>query len=81
MPEIIGMCSKMVPSLSPVSVSLGKQNLSVFAEEWGLFLFFELFILYWGRRKWVGAAIFWPGESHGRRSLVGYMGSQRVGHD
>ena len=22
-----------------------------------------------------------PGESHGQKSLVGYMGSQRIGHD
>ena len=82
MPEIIGICGKMVPNLSPVSVSLGKQNLSAFAEEWGLFLFFELFILYRGRRKWVVAAVFWPGvpgmeEPGGLQS----MGPQRVRHD
>ena len=29
------------------------------------------------------SAVFWPGEFHGQRSLVGYsfMGSQRIGHD
>ena len=25
--------------------------------------------------------VFWPGEFHGQRSLVGYMGLQRVRHD
>ena len=36
------------------------------------------------RRKWQPTPVFLPGESHGRRSLVGYIqstGSQRVGHD
>ena len=36
------------------------------------------------RRKWPPTPIFLPGESHGQRSLAGYiqsMGSQRVGHD
>ena len=28
------------------------------------------------RRKWQPAPVFLPGESHGQRSLVGYMGSQ-----
>ena len=36
------------------------------------------------RRKWQPTPAFLPGESHGQRSLVGYiqfMGSQRVGHN
>ena len=35
------------------------------------------------RRKWQPNPVFFPGKSHGRRSLVGLqsMGSQRVGHD
>ena len=35
------------------------------------------------RRKWQPTPVSLPGESHGRRSLVGYslQGSQRVGHD
>ena len=32
-------------------------------------------------RKWQPTPVFLPGESHGRRSLVGSMGSQRVRHD
>ena len=24
------------------------------------------------RRKWLPTPVFWPGESHGQRSLVGY---------
>ena len=31
------------------------------------------------RRKWQPTPGFLPGESHGRRSLAGSMGSQRVG--
>ena len=35
------------------------------------------------RRKWQPTPVFLPGESHGRRNLVGYSPwrSQRVGHD
>ena len=36
------------------------------------------------RRKWQPTPVFLSGESHGWRSLVGYIqstGSQRVGHD
>ena len=33
------------------------------------------------RRKWQPSPVFLPGESHGQRSLAGYMGLQRVGHD
>ena len=36
------------------------------------------------RRNWQPTPVFLPGESHGQRSLMGYiqsMGSQRVGHD
>ena len=36
------------------------------------------------RRAWQSTPIFLPGESHGQRSLAGYiqsMGLQRVGHD
>ena len=34
------------------------------------------------RRKWQPTAVFLPGESHGQRSLVGYIhGVARVGHD
>ena len=34
-------------------------------------------------RKWKPAPIFFPGKSHGQRSLVGYTpwGHKRVGHD
>ena len=31
------------------------------------------------RRKWQPTPVFLPGESHGQRSLAGYIGSQRVG--
>ena len=35
-----------------------------------------------GRRKWQSTPAFLPGESHGRRSLVGYSPrGRRVGHD
>ena len=33
------------------------------------------------RRKWQPTPVFLPGESHGQKSLVGYMGLQRVRHD
>ena len=35
------------------------------------------------RRKWQPTPVFFPGKSHGQRSLVGYSpwGSQRVKHD
>ena len=36
------------------------------------------------RKKWQPTPVFLSGESHGWRSLVGYIqstGSQRVGHD
>ena len=34
------------------------------------------------RRTWPPTPVFWPGESHGQRSLVGYSPwSQRVRHD
>ena len=35
------------------------------------------------RRKWQPTPVFWPGKSHGWRSLVGYSpgGSQRVRHN
>ena len=35
------------------------------------------------RRERLPTPVFWPGESHGEKSLVGYrsMGSQRVRHD
>ena len=34
-------------------------------------------------RQWLPTPVFWPGESHGQRSLVGLqpMGSQEAGHD
>ena len=36
-----------------------------------------------GEGKWQPSLVLLPGESHGRRSLIGYSpwGSQRVGHD
>ena len=36
--------------------------------------------MHW-RRKWQPTPVSLPGESRGRRSLLGSMGSQRVGHD
>ena len=36
------------------------------------------------RREWQPTPVFFPGESHGQRSLMGCiqsMGSQRIGHD
>ena len=36
--------------------------------------------MHW-RRKWQTTPVFLPGEPHGQRSLVGYIGSQKVGHD
>ena len=35
----------------------------------------------WWRRQWQPTPVFLPGGSHGRRSLVGSMGLQRVRHD
>ena len=34
-----------------------------------------------GEREWQPTPVFLPGEFHGQRSLVGSMGSQRVGHN
>ena len=35
------------------------------------------------RREWLPTSVFFPGESHGQRSLVGYSpwDCERVGHD
>ena len=33
------------------------------------------------QKKWQPTPVFLPGESHGWRRLLGFMGSQRVGHD
>ena len=33
------------------------------------------------KREWLPSPIFFPAEFHGQRSLVGFMGSQRVRHD
>ena len=35
------------------------------------------------KRKWQPTLVFWPGKSHGQRTLAGYSpwGSQRVGHN
>ena len=34
------------------------------------------------RREWQPTPVFWPGKSHGQRSLVGYSPwGCRVGHD
>ena len=33
------------------------------------------------RRKWPPTPVHLPGKSRGRRILVGFMGSLRVGHD
>ena len=43
---------------------------------------FTFHFMHW-RRKWQPTPVFLPGESQGRRSLVGcrLMGSHRVGHD
>ena len=43
----------------------------------------SLFTFMHWRRKWQPTPVFLPGESQGRRSLVGClcMGSHRVGHD
>ena len=32
-------------------------------------------------KKMQPTPVFLPGESHGQKSLVGYMGSQRTRHD
>ena len=32
-------------------------------------------------KEWQSTPVFLPGNSHGQRSLVGSMGSQRVGLD
>ena len=36
-----------------------------------------------GEGKWQCIPVFWPGESHGQRSLIGYSprSCKRVGHD
>ena len=38
--------------------------------------------IFW-RKKWQPTPVFWPGKSHGQRTLAGYSPwrSQRVGHD
>ena len=36
--------------------------------------------MHW-RRKWQPTLVLLPGKSHGQRSLVGSVSSQRVGHD
>ena len=41
----------------------------------------SLFTLMHWRRRWLPTPVFLPGESQGRESLVGSMGSHRVGHD
>ena len=33
------------------------------------------------RRQWQPTPVLLPGKSHGQRSLVGFMGSKRVGHN
>ena len=33
------------------------------------------------RRAWQPTPVFLPEKSHGQRSLVGFMGSPRVGHN
>ena len=33
------------------------------------------------RRKWQPTPVFLPGKSHEQNRLMGYMGSERVGHD
>jgi len=33
------------------------------------------------RREWQSTPVFLPGEFHGQRSLAGFMGSQRAGHN
>ena len=46
------------------------------------FLFQLIFLpMKWWRKKWQPTPVFLPGESHGQRSLVGSMGSHRVGHN
>ena len=41
----------------------------------------SLFTFMHWRRKWQPTPVFLPGESQGRGSLVGSMGSHRVGHN
>ena len=41
----------------------------------------SLFTFMHWRRKWQPTPVFLPGESQGQGSLVGCMGSHRVGHD
>ena len=42
---------------------------------------FSLFTFMHWRRKWQPTPVFLPGESQGRGSLIGSMGSHRAGHD
>ena len=55
------------PNLAQVRVLPGATLLSLFT------------FMHW-RRKWQPTPVFLPGESHGRGSLVGCLGSHRVGH-
>ena len=57
------------------------RKVSYFVWTWVYLLFTkDLEVCVW-RRKRQPTPVFMSGESHGPRSLVGYMGSQRVGHD
>ena len=72
----------MAPGLSPVSVSLGKQNVSVFAEERVFFFFFKTVYFVLGEKDMASHCsilawrIPWMEEPGGLQS----MGSQRVRH-
>ena len=48
-------------------------------QDWATSL--SLFTFMHWRRKWQPTPLFLPGESQGQGSLVGCLGSHRVGHD
>ena len=56
--------------------SMGLQRVG---HDWATSL--SLFTFTHWRRKWQPTPVFLPGESQGQGSLVGSMGSHRVGHD
>ena len=63
-------------------ISLSSLKYFLLMEDWSFVFFFEswqrvkefmfLFLELTWRRKWQPTPGFWPGESHGQRSLVGY---------
>ena len=72
----------MAPQTSPLAWKIPGRRSLVCYSPWGHqesntterlhFTYFAHFSLYHWRRKWQPTPVFFPGESHGWRSLVGY---------